>query len=425
MSDASNIETISLDTLILNKKIELGRGEIISKIDIENYPGSYPIYSSSAHNNGKFGEYGRFIFNEELVSWSVDGGGDFFYRPKHKFSVTNVSGFMRIKDEALDCKFIFYSLALQHSYLTFDYTTKAHPSVIRKLYSLPVFSKEIQQKIATILTSIDTAIEKTEALIHKYQQIKAGLMHDLFTRGVTADGKLRPPREQAPELYQETPIGWVPREWGVEEIQYLLAPIGNNLRSGPFGSALLKSELVEDGIPFLGIDNIHVEKFVDNFKRFVSEKKFLELNKYSVRPYDVVITIMGTVGRCSVIPKTIDKALSSKHLWTMTFDTNKVIPDLICWQLNYSAWVKAWFRRETQGGIMDAIQSNTLKKLILPVPDLPEQSRIHSRYISLNQKLSCEQQSLRKLELQKQGLMQDLLTGKVRVKLDQPETADV
>ena len=68
-------------------------------------------------------------------------------------------------------------------------------------------------KIARILQTIDQAIEKTEALIEKYQQIKAGLMHDLFTRGIGADGKLRPPREQAPELYQQTPIGWIPKEW--------------------------------------------------------------------------------------------------------------------------------------------------------------------------------------------------------------------
>jgi len=70
-----------------------------------------------------------------------------------------------------------------------------------------------QSKIAAILSSIGESIEKTEALIEKYQHIKAGLMHDLFTRGIGADGKLRPPREQAPELYQQTPIGWIPKEW--------------------------------------------------------------------------------------------------------------------------------------------------------------------------------------------------------------------
>jgi type I restriction enzyme S subunit len=80
---------------------------------------------------------------------------------------------------------------------------------------------EQQRKIAEILFTIDKTIEKTEALIHKYRQIKAGLMYDLFTRGLTADGKLRPPREQAPELYQETPIGWIPKEWDLRPLEYI------------------------------------------------------------------------------------------------------------------------------------------------------------------------------------------------------------
>lgn len=75
----------------------------------------------------------------------------------------------------------------------------------------------VQERIANVLSCIDTAIEKTEALIAKHQQIKAGLMHDLFTRGVLPNGQLRPPRSEAPELYQETEIGWIPRGWRVEQ----------------------------------------------------------------------------------------------------------------------------------------------------------------------------------------------------------------
>ena len=78
---------------------------------------------------------------------------------------------------------------------------------------LPSFESGEEKKIGATYRALREAIEKTEALIEKYQQIKAGLMHDLFTRGIGADGKLRPPREQAPELYQETPIGWIPKEW--------------------------------------------------------------------------------------------------------------------------------------------------------------------------------------------------------------------
>lgn len=295
---------------------------------------------------------------------------------------------------------------------------------VRHQVFVPKNVKE-QQKIAVILQTIDQAIEKTEALIEKYQQIKAGLMHDLFTRGIGADGNLRPPREQAPELYQQTPIGWIPKEWGYGFLENLLAPVANNLRSGPFGSALLKSELVKDGIPFLGIDNVHVERFEESFRRFVSEKKYSELRKYAVRPKDVVITIMGTVGRAAVIPEHISLALSSKHLWTMTFDQSLVIPELICWQLNYASWVKTWFRRETQGGIMDAIQSKTLRTLILPIPSSAEQELIFARYKAITSKIEAERKGLEKRIKEKSGLMHDLLTGEKQVTIDQPEAAYV
>jgi type I restriction enzyme S subunit len=247
-------------------------------------------------------------------------------------------------------------------------------------------------------------------------------MHDLFTRGVLPNGQLRPPRSEAPELYRETGIGWIPREWKISTLNDLLAPLPNNIRSGPFGSALLKHELVEDGIPFLGIDNIHVERFDSQFRRFVSKRKFLELAKYKVRPRDVVITIMGTVGRCCVIPGDLDVALSSKHLWTMTFNIERAIPELICWQLNYSSWAQAWFRRAMQGGIMDAIQSTTLKTLQLPVPSIDEQALIYARYAKISARICRDGTRLEKLKKQKLGLMQDLLTGKVPVHVDEPAT---
>jgi type I restriction enzyme, S subunit len=326
--------------------------------------------------------------------------------------------------------FLFYQLLFMrpHVYKFTSQTTQSNLNAgsVKKLpISFPK-EKEKQRKIAAILTSIDTAIEKTEALIEKYQQIKAGLMHDLFTRGVLPNGQLRPPREQAPELYQETAIGWIPIEWSVVTLEDLLAAVPNNIRSGPFGSALLKHELVEDGIPFLGIDNIHVERFDTNFRRFVSERKFRSLARYGVRPNDVVITIMGTVGRCCIIPEAVNVALSSKHLWTMTFDIVRVMPVLVCWQLNHSSWAQAWFRRSMQGGIMDAIQSSTLKTLKVPLPPIEEQALIQARFQQITKRIQQETEQLAKLRKQKLGLMQDLLTGKVPVKIDTPiaETAD-
>jgi len=76
------------------------------------------------------------MFDEELITWSVDGGGNFFYRPKHRFSVTNVCGYMRVDTTKINYAFLAVQLQLLHGRLFFDYTLKAHPSIIRKAYAV-------------------------------------------------------------------------------------------------------------------------------------------------------------------------------------------------------------------------------------------------------------------------------------------------
>lgn len=80
--DAGPWEKHSLADLENNGWIELGRGQVISQIDIKEHPGPYPVYSSSTKNDGLMGKYGRFMFDEELITWSIDGGGGFFLPPK-------------------------------------------------------------------------------------------------------------------------------------------------------------------------------------------------------------------------------------------------------------------------------------------------------------------------------------------------------
>lgn len=109
--------------------------------------------------------------------------------------------------------------------------------------------KSTPQRIASVVSCIDTAIEKTEALIAKHQQIKAGLMHDLCTRGVLPNGQLRPPRSEAPELYQEMAMGWIPKEWRSQRLGAMLDESGGYVQSGPFGSQWHASEQSEEGVP--------------------------------------------------------------------------------------------------------------------------------------------------------------------------------
>lgn len=272
-----------------------------------------------------------------------------------------------------------------------------------------------QRAIALVLDTLDTTIRQTEAIIAKLKQVKQGLLHDLLTRGIDANGELRPLQSEAPHLYKASPLGWIPLEWDVNTINDLLSSDEPAMRSGPFGSALLKSELVEQGLPFLGIDNVHTEKFVNDFSRFVTYKKFNELARYAVRPNDLMITIMGTVGRCCLVPHDIGRALSSKHTWTISLDQARYSPLLAMLQVNYAPWVLMQFAKDEQGGTMSAIRSETLRTLRLPTPPIGEQRKMEARVMTLSQRIDAEMQSVAKAKLLKSGLMDDLLTGRVRV----------
>ena len=173
--------TISLGELERRGDVRLFRGKVISQRDIDWLPGDYPIYSSSIHSNGLFGSYGEYMFDEELITWSVDGGGHFFHRPKHRFSVTNVCGYLRIRTSSIDYRYLAYQLQNLHSQMVFDYTVKAHPSVIRGAYRVALPQPSEQHAIATILSDMDTEIAALERRRDKTRAIKQSMMQQLLT----------------------------------------------------------------------------------------------------------------------------------------------------------------------------------------------------------------------------------------------------
>jgi type I restriction enzyme S subunit len=174
-------EVQTIQDLEKARSIRLARGKVISKKDIEQVPGDFPIYSSSVKNDGMFGHYGEFMFDEEMITWSVDGGGHFFYRPKHKFSVTNVCGFMRVDSGKISYPFFAAQLQLLHSRLNFDYQTKAHPSVIRKAYAVSLPKLDEQAAIAEVLSDMDAELAALTQRRNKTRSLKQGMMQELLT----------------------------------------------------------------------------------------------------------------------------------------------------------------------------------------------------------------------------------------------------
>ena len=168
-----------LDELIQEGVVRLNRGNIIPKHQKDNTY-KYPVYSSSTQNNGLMGYNNTYMFDKELITWSIDGGGNFFYRKKHKFNVTNVCGIMQVDENVYSYRFIAEMLTYQHSKMKFDYQSKAHPSVISSLYSLPCLPILEQNSYCQLFVALDRKMQIEQYGLNKLKEQKKYLLSKMF-----------------------------------------------------------------------------------------------------------------------------------------------------------------------------------------------------------------------------------------------------
>lgn len=396
-----------LEDLLKENIISLDRGRVISSIDLAKYPGVFPVYSSSSQKNGLFGCYDKFDFDEELITWSVDGGGYFFYRPKHKFSVTNVSGVLKInKPELFDYKFLYYNLAFQHASQYYDYSDKAHPSVIKKQYLIPKIDLEEQQKIASILSKLDEAITQTEQLIAKYKKIKEGLMHDLLTRGIDEQGNIR---SEETHKFKDSPLGRIPGEWEVDKLERFCDKIGDGTHTSVNFS-------VEGEIPFLFVSCI--SPFDIDFEKISHisnhEYEIIAKNK-NTKTGTVLYSLVGSYGN-AVTLKNDDKVSFQRHIGFIETKRNEILPEFLTIFLNSSFGVKQ-ANDLAEGNAQKTISLKALRSYIIVKPSIREQRKAIEYFNTIQTLLEDFNITLLKLNNQKSGLMHDLLTGKIRVQI--------
>ncbi len=149
-----------------------------------------------------------------------------------------------------------------------------------------------------------------------------------------------------------------------------------NIKIGPFGSALKIGELKQQGpVRVLYIENIVGNSFDPSKEKFITEDKYKELKQYTVESDDIVVTIMGTIGRTALVPKNIGKTIISSHLIKITTDKEKLLPAY----LNYifqNSFVSNQVMSQSKGAIMKGLNSSILKNLQIPLPSIKEQEHI-------------------------------------------------
>jgi type I restriction enzyme S subunit len=277
-----------------------------------------------------------------------------------------------------------------------------------RVFRIPWPPMEYRAGIARILTTVDNLIEKTEALIAKYQAVKQGLMNDFFTRGIDAKGRVRPNQTDAPDLYMQSDLGWIPKEWWVATIGDLFDKRTEHGREGlPVMSIVMRDGLVERS----SVDR-RVESNLPPHGHALVLKDDIA--------YNMMRMWQGVLGRA-----TFDCLVSPAYV--VLKPKNTINTRFAAFLFSDKRSIQK-FRQFSQGVVDDRLRLyfHDLVHIPFAVPtSLDEQEEIARRIEACNNRISTEKTVLAQYQCLRLGLMQDLLTGKVRVKVDEGEFSHV
>lgn len=257
-------------------------------------------------------------------------------------------------------------------------------------------SKQEQEAIANALSDADAYIESLEKLIAKKRLIKKGVMQELLT------GKRR--LEGFKAKWQHVSLGDIAdpkKQW--------------SLTGGPFGSNLKSSDYTADGIRVIQLQNIGDGEFKADYEIFTSKKKADELINCNIYAGEIILSKMGDpVARACIIPSNHDRYLMCSDGIRLAVNQDDFDTYFICEQINSSEFRKKADNAGT-GSTRKRIGLTELRNLALFTPEIEEQRAISVILKSIDSNILLQENKLQKARLIKQGMMQELLTGRIRL----------
>lgn len=339
------------------------------------------------------------------------------YKPESDEQVATCSNFLQrlVVDEEYSPEFVYYlMLGLYQDNATLPYqqqTTGIYNLKLEEYLQTEVdtyVDRNLQEKVADILSTIDNQIDATQALIDKYTAIKQGMMADLFSRGIDPETKvLRPTFEEAPELYHETPLGLLPKGWDVSDLGSISLRVTD-------GSHQAVSTVENGDIPFLFVSCVRGGKILWDKCSYISKEDYHLISKgREPRKGDILYTAVGSYGHAALVSE--DSEFSFQRHIAYIKPNNQFVDSSFLSEFLNSEQTKSWADRVALGNAQKTVTLGELSKFPIVVPGKIEQEKIVVSLQRVNEVLESEYADLSKLQQTKQGLMQDLLTGKVPV----------
>ncbi len=320
-------------------------------------------------------------------------------------SATNQQINSIIPNEKLSSEYLYYTIVHNcerlKSLAGFTTVPIVKKSSFEKFFvAIPPLAE--QRKIAEILSTIDDTIEKTDAVIEETQQLKKGLMQKLFTEGI---GHTK---------FKQTKIGRIPEEWGVVNLSDVFQVI-----DGDRGVNYPKSnEMLDDGYcVFLNAKNVTKSGFKFDEVQFITQNKDEILGKGKLTRGDLVLTTRGTLGNFAYFNDEVNfENLRINSGMVVLRPLNKILTNYYYRYFN-SYLMQYQIERLSFGTAQSQLTVGGIQKFRLLVPPNDEQCKIAEILSEVDAKIETEQAFKAELEQLKKGLMQVLLTGKVRVKV--------
>ena len=314
-----------------------------------------------------------------------------------------------ICDDNFDCRFIFY--AIKHDsnsllHLAYGTTFLEISKAAIKNVAILVPKKNTQTKIASILSSVDAAIVSTQKVIEKTEELKKGLMQKLLTRGIGHTKFKKVKWHFGKEIE-------IPEDWKIEKLEE------NSTLKGRIGwQGLTTAEYQETGGYYLVTGTDFKNGKID-WKNcvYVNKIRYVQDQNIQLKNEDVLVTKDGTIGKVAYIFTMTKPATLNSGIFVIRPIDMKYSSLFLFYILNSFYFFK-FLNRLQAGSTINHLYQKDFVNFQFPLPNLHEQNKIASILSEIGAYIQKNQECKKKLEQLKKGLMQKLLTGQIRIKID-------